>query len=87
MYYVKPLIAEDVHYVASIMSEISNITALHLTNHTLAEWKYIFEENAYDADEENFLICTDNDVCAWLKLNGLQNKDTAWISMLVVADR
>ena len=87
MYYVKPLIAEDIHYVASIMSETSNITALHSINHSLAEWKCIFEENARDADEENFLICTDNDVCAWLKLNGLLNTDTAWISMLVVADK
>ncbi len=87
MYYVKPLIADDVHYVASIMSETSNITALHSKHHLLAEWKCIFEENDYDADEENFLICADNDVCAWLKLNGLQNKDTAWISMLVVADK
>ncbi|MBQ8575801.1 MAG: GNAT family N-acetyltransferase [Clostridia bacterium] len=86
MYYAKPLMAEDVHYVASIMSEISNIIALHSINHSLAEWKCIFDENARDADEENFLICADNDVCAWLKLNGLQNKDTAWISMLVVAD-
>ena len=87
MYYVKPLVAEDVYYVASIMSETSNITALHLTNHSLAEWKCIFEENARDADEENFLICFDNDVSAWLKLNGLQNNDTAWISILVVADK
>lgn len=87
MYYVKPLMAEDVHYVASIMSESINITALHSINHSLADWKYIFEENAYDTDEENFFIYTDNDVCAWLKLNGLQNKYTAWISMLVVADK
>lgn len=87
MYYVKPLIADDVHYVASIMSETSNITALHSTYHSLAEWKCIFDENSCDADEENFLICSDNDVCAWLKMNGLQNKDTAWISMLVVADK
>ena len=87
MYYVKPLVAEDVHYVASIMYETSNITALHSTYHSLAEWKCIFEENARDADEENFLICADNDVCAWLKLNGLLNADTAWISMLVVTDK
>lgn len=87
MYYVKPLVADDVQYVASIMSETSNIIALHATNHSFSEWKCIFEENARDADEENFLICTNNDVCAWLKLNGLLNADTAWISMLVVADR
>lgn len=87
MYYAKPLMVEDAHYVASIMSETSNITALHSTYHSLAEWKYIFDENACDADEENFLICADNDVCAWLKLNGLQNKDVAWISMLFVADK
>lgn len=87
MYYVKPLIADDVHYVASIMSETNNITALHSTNHSLAEWKCIYEVNSYDADEENFLICADNDVCAWLKLNGLLNADTAWISMLVVSDK
>ena len=87
MYYAKPLMTEDVHYVASIMSETSNIVALHSTYHSLAEWKCIFEENARDADEENFLICAGNDVCAWLKLNGLQNEDTAWISMLVVSDK
>lgn len=50
---------EDVHYVASIMSETRNITALHSTYHSLSEWKYIFDENACDADEENFLICSD----------------------------
>lgn len=87
MYYVKPLVVEDVHYVASIMSETSNIAALHSTYHSLSEWKCIFDENARDADEENFLICSDNDVCAWLKLNGLLNADTAWISMLVVSDK
>lgn len=87
MYYVKPLVVEDVHYVASIMSETSNIAALHSTYHSLSEWKCIFDENACDADEENFLICADNDVCAWLKLNGLLNADTAWISMLVVSDK
>lgn len=87
MYYVKPLVVEDVHYVASIMSETSNITALHSTYHSLSEWICIFDENDRDADEENFLICTDNDVCAWLKLNGLLNADIAWISMLVVSDK
>lgn len=87
MYYVKSLIADDVHYVASIMSETSNITVLHSTYLSLAEWKCIFDENACDSDEENFLICSDNNVCAWLKLNGLLNADTAWISMLVVADK
>ena len=87
MYYAKPLMTEDVHYVASIMSETSNIAALHSTYHSLSEWKCIFDENARDADEENFLICSDNDVYAWLKLNGLLNADTAWISMLVVLDK
>lgn len=87
MYYVKPLMTEDVHYVASIMSETSNIAALHSTYHSLSEWKCIFDENARDADEENFLICSHNDVCAWLKLNGLLNADTAWLSMLVVSDK
>ncbi len=68
MYYVKPLVVEDVPHVASIMSETSNIAVLHSTYHSLSEWKCIFDENACDTDEENFLICADNDVCAWLKL-------------------
>lgn len=87
MYYAKPLMTEDVHYVESIMSETNNIAALHSTYHSLSEWNCIFDENARDADEENFLICADNDVCAWLKLNGLLNADTSWISMLVVSDK
>ena len=69
------------------MSEPHNISALHTDIIPLDEWQRIFTEAENDADEENFIIYSKDIPCGWLKLNGLQNNDTAWISMLVVADK
>ncbi len=37
-----------------------------------------------DPDEANFLIYIGAFPCGWLKLNGLENAESAWISMLVI---
>lgn len=38
-------------------------------------------------EEENYLVCKGSLPVAWLKLNGLDGRDVAWISMLAVGER
>lgn len=61
-------------------------SALHTDAIPLEEWQKSFAE-PQDTDEENFIVYENDIPCAWLKLNGLQNNDIAWISMLVVSDK
>ena len=69
------------------MSEPNSISALHTDIIPLYEWQKSFAEAENDADEENFIIYKKDIPCGWLKLNGLQNKDIVWISMLVVSEK
>lgn len=62
-----------------------NIESLHGKPMSLDEWKDALSTN--DEDEQNFLVCRGCVPLAWLRINGLLNKDMAWISMLVVSDK
>ncbi len=62
-----------------------NIESLHGKPISLDEWKAVLSSN--DEDEQNFLVCRGCMPVAWLRMNGLLNKDMAWISMLVVSDK
>lgn len=87
MYEIKPLTKENFPFVCKLMSEENNVSALHTNIISLEEWQRTFAQAENDIDEENFIIFSNDKPCAWLKLNGLQNKGVAWISMLVVADK
>lgn len=87
MFKIKKLEKETVPFVCEIMREPNNVSALHTNTISLEEWKSIFERAEYDADEENFIVYQNDTPCCWLKINGLQNKYTAWISMLVVSEK
>lgn len=84
-YAVRPFTEKDVNFIYNLMSEENNLSALHAEIISLEEWQKAFAEPR-DSDEENFIICKNDIPCAWLKLNGLQNKEVVWISMLVVSD-
>ena len=86
MYIIKPFEKEKIPFVYELMSEPSNLSSLHTATIPLEEWQKSFAESK-DTDEENFIVYKNDIPCAWLKLNGLQNKDVAWISMLVVSDK
>lgn len=86
MYEIKPLEQDNIIFIYKLMSESNNISALHTDTVSMEEWQHIFSESKNDKDEENFIVYRNNTPCGWLKLNGLQNKDAAWISMLVVSD-
>lgn len=87
MYEIKLLTKENIPFVCELMSEENNVSALHTNIISFEEWDRTFTETENDYDEENFIIYNNSIPCAWLKLNGLQSKDTAWISMLVVPEK
>ena len=87
MYEIKLLTKENIPFVCELMSEENNVSALHTNIISFEEWDRTFTETENDYDEENFIIYNNSIPCAWLKLNGLQSKDTAWISMLVVSEK
>lgn len=79
---VIPATAEEARFV--MMFYAQNLEVLHGKYIPLAEWKEILSKD--DPDEQNFLICKGAMPVAWLRVNGLLNKDMAWISMLAVSD-
>ena len=85
-YIVRPFAKNDINFIYNLMCEENNLSALHTEIISLEEWQKAFAESR-DADEENFIVYKNDIPCAWLKLNGLKNKDVAWVSMLVVQDK
>ncbi len=71
---------DDALYICEFYRQ--NLAPLHGEPISLAEWQEFL--SADDPDERNFLICENSVPVAWLKVNGLENTDIAWISMLVV---
>ena len=63
----------------------ANLNELHGAHIPLSEWNAMLEQN--DSDEINLLILDQKIPCAWLKINGIDHPDTAWISMLAVLPR
>lgn len=59
-----------------------NIGDLHGGEISLEEWESFLSEK--DVDEAHFLIYKGVFPVAWLKLNGLESKETGWVSMLAV---
>jgi ribosomal protein S18 acetylase RimI-like enzyme len=82
-YNVIPATAEEARFVMMFYNQ--NKDTLHSKHVSLTEWQKILSTN--DPDEENFLICKGAMPIAWMRLNGLDGKDIAWISMLAVCDK
>ncbi len=62
-----------------------NREALHGEAVQISEFREMLCAN--DPDEKNFLICRRSAPRAWLKVNGLDDPERAWISMLTVDPR
>lgn len=70
----------DVKIVADLYNQ--NLKALHGVKIAYDEWFRALLNK--DTDEQNFLICRGLMPIAWLKLNGLDDMDIGYISMLAV---
>ena len=60
-----------------------NRDTLKANDISYSEWKTLLSAN--DNDEKHFLICKGAVPVAYMKINGLESKDNAWLSMLFVA--
>lgn len=80
---VIPATAEEAYFIR--MMYVDNLKYLHCENIELEEWRELLA--ADDPDEEHFLICKGAMPVGYMKINGLLNKDTAWISMLFVSKK
>ena len=77
---MRPALTADAKTIASLYT--ASLAALHQIPVTADEWASVLSE--CDPDEEHYIVEDDGAPAAWVKINGLQNKDTVWLSMLVV---
>ncbi len=77
---MRPALTADAKTIASLYA--ASLAALHQAPVTADEWASVLSER--DPDEEYYIIEADGAPAAWAKINGLQNEDTVWLSMLVV---
>ena len=82
-YNVIPATVDEAQFIWRFYCQ--NRDALHGKHITPAEWTEIMSKN--DPDEQNFLVCKGAIPVAWFRINGLEDTDTAWISMLAVSDK
>lgn len=82
-YSVIPVNSDNAVFVMTFYQQ--NMEILHGKPISLDEWNDVLSSN--DEDEQNFLVCCDCVPLAWLRINGLLNKDMAWVSMLVVSTK
>ncbi|MBR7137076.1 MAG: hypothetical protein IKC99_03365, partial [Clostridia bacterium] len=74
---MRPALTADAKTIASLYA--ASLAALHQIPITADEWASVLSER--DPDEEHYIIEADGIPTAWVKINGLQNKDTVWLSM------
>lgn len=78
-----PANTNDANIVQALFDE--NLEALHCESIGLREWRELLA--ASDPDEKHLLICKQNIPVGYMKINGLLNKDTAWIGMLFISKK
>lgn len=87
MFSAEELKEEYLVHIADLMDEPSIIEALHIKKHTFNDWKEAYKCWETEEFEKNFIVFKGSAPVCWLKLNGFESKDMAWISMLVVGSR
>lgn len=80
VFYAAEATENDAIFLTMIFGK--NADAMHCNAIMFDEWKRLLSLN--DPDEMHFLIHKGALPVAYLKINGLKNRDTAWVSMLAV---
>ena len=78
---VIPATVNEAYFIRILFAQ--NKDTLNTENISLSECKELL--SIEDSDEKHFLICKGSMPVAYMKINGLLNKNEAWISMLFVA--
>lgn len=78
---INPATVNEAYFVRILFAQ--NKEVLNTPNISLSEWKEIL--SIEDPDEKHFVVCKGAMPVAYMKINGLLNKDKVWVSMLFVA--
>ncbi len=81
MYSVLPAGPADAEHISLLYRQ--NCAALHGRYIPLEEWRQCLSED--DPDEQNLLLRQGAAPVAWMRINGLDGVELAWLSMLVVS--
>lgn len=69
-----------------MLNNESILAALHNEKMAYDKWLDVYRKYwKNDTDEKHFIIFSEAKPAGWLKINGLDGNDTAWLSMLVIA--
>jgi ribosomal protein S18 acetylase RimI-like enzyme len=82
----KDMREDDIVFITDLLNENNIVASLHNAVKDYQGWLETYNEHwKNDKDEKHFIIYSDEIPVGWLKINGLENEDTAWIAMLVVS--
>ena len=76
---------KDMRFLADLLNNESILAALHSEKLSYDEWLDVYRKHwKNDTDEKHFILFSEDKPAGWLKINGLDGNDTAWLSMLAV---
>lgn len=76
----------DINFLSDLLNDEKILAALHNEKLSYNEWLDIYRKYwKNDTDEKHFMLLFEERSVGWLKINGLDGNDTAWLSMLAVA--
>lgn len=77
---------KNIQFLSELLNDESILAALHSEKLSYDEWLDVYRKYwKNDTDEKHFILFFGNNPAGWLKINGLDGKYTAWLSMLAIA--
>lgn len=77
---------KDILFISVLLNDRRVIASLHNAEMSYYEWLKTYNEYwKNDNDEKHFIIVDGQEPVGWMKLNGLEGNETAWIAMLVIS--
>jgi GNAT superfamily N-acetyltransferase len=87
MFSAKPLTEEVLMCISCFMSEEDTLNALHEERISYKQWKEVYKLWLAKPYEKIFVLYFGSIAVGWMKLNGFEKQDMAWISVLVVGSK
>ena len=76
---------KDMRFLSELLNNESILAALHNEKLSYDDWLDVYRKYwKNDTDEKHFIMFYDDKPVGWLKINGLDGNNTAWLSMLAV---
>lgn len=76
---------KDMRFLSELLNNERILAALHNEKLSYDEWLDVYRKYwKNDTDEKHFIMFWEDKPAGWLKINGLDGNNTAWLSMLAV---